>query len=193
MAEDTDGLRTAGCPSGLETKIVPLPVYSTLPNEGSTFGTMPVFLRVCEANGRTNSIIAPSVTWNDVIHATGTFRVFHYPSEDKTLTFIASLSTRIDSGLLLVWQDLPRALGTTTSEVEVRLQRSVFYRFFGLGPDTPPEAESSYTRVRGHAVARPGLGQPLLSRRSKRAGPAEHLYFVCGSVPVKAGALLIMR
>ena len=92
LAEDTDGLRTAGCPSGLETKIVPLPVYSTLPNEGSTFGTMPVFLRVCEANGRTNSIIAPSVTWNDVIHATGTFRVFHYPSEDKTLTFIASLN-----------------------------------------------------------------------------------------------------
>jgi len=156
LAEDTDGLRTAGCPSGLETKIVPLPVYSTLPNEGSTF-TMPVFLRVCEANGRTNSIIAPSVTWNDVIHATGTFRVFHYPSEDKTLTFIASLSTRINSGLLLVWQDLPRALGTTTSEVEVRLQRSVFYRFFGLGPDTPPEAESSYTRVRGHAVARLGM------------------------------------
>jgi Omp85 superfamily domain len=150
------GVLAAECAGSLETKLVPLPVYATLPNEGSTFGAMPVFLRVCEATGRTNTIIAPSVTWNDVIHATGTFRVFHYPSDDKALTFIASISTRINSGLLLVWQDLPTAVGATTSEVEVRLQRSAFYRFFGLGPDTPPEAESSYTRVRGHAVARLG-------------------------------------
>src|SRR5216684_1767582 len=62
------------CPGGLETRIVPLPVYAALPNEGDTFGVMPVFLRVCDANQRTDSIIAPSVTWNDVIHATGTFR-----------------------------------------------------------------------------------------------------------------------
>jgi hypothetical protein len=146
----------AECAGALETKLVPLPVYATLPNEGSTFGAMPVFLRVCEANGRTNTILAPSVTWNDVIHATGTFRVFHYPSDDKALTFIASMSTRINSGLLLVWQDLPAAVGTTTSEAEFRLQRSAFYRFFGFGPETPPEAESSYTRVRGHGAARIG-------------------------------------
>jgi hypothetical protein len=147
----------AECAGALETKLVPLPVYATLPNEGSTFGAMPVFLRVCEANGRTNTILAPSVTWNDVIHATGTFRVFHYPSDDKALTFIASVSTRINSGLVLLWQDLPAAVGATTSEAEFRLQRSAFYRFFGLGPDTLPEAESSYTRVRAHGDARRGL------------------------------------
>jgi hypothetical protein len=145
------------CPGGLATKIVPLPVYATLPNEGDTFGVMPVFLRVCDANRRTDSIIAPSLTWNDVIHATGTFRWFHYPTDDQTLTLIASVSTRINSGLLLVWRDLPRRTGAFTTEVELRWQRSVFYRFFGLGPDTPPEAESSYTRVRGHAAARRGL------------------------------------
>jgi len=145
------------CPAGLETRIVPLPVYATLPNEGDTFGVMPVFLRVCDANQRTESIIAPSVTWNDVIHETGTFRWFHYPTDDQTLTFVASVSTRINSGVLLLWRDLPRAPGAFTNEIELRWQRSVFYRFFGLGPDTPAEAESSYTRVRGHAVARRGL------------------------------------
>ncbi|HEX9574322.1 MAG TPA: hypothetical protein VF994_09510 [Myxococcales bacterium] len=118
---------------------------------------MPVFLRVCDANQRTESIIAPSVTWNDVIHATGTFRWFHYPTDDQTLTFVASVSTRINSGVLLLWKDLPRGPGASTSEIELRWQRSVFYRFFGLGPDTPAEAESSYTRVRGHAAARRGL------------------------------------
>jgi hypothetical protein len=154
--DSSPGNSRAGCSSGIDTKMIPLPVYATLPNEGDTFGVMPVFLRVCDANQRTESIIAPSVTWNDVIHATGTFRWFHYPTDDQTLTLVASVSTRINSGVLLVWRDLPRAPGASTSEIELRWQRSVFYRFFGLGPDTPAEAESSYTRVRGHAAARRG-------------------------------------
>jgi len=146
-----------GCPTPLGTKVVPLPVYATLPNEGDTFGAMPVFLRVCDTNQRTESIIAPSLTWNDVIHATGTFRWFHYPTDDQTLTFVASLSSRINSGLLFVWKDLPRAPGAFTTDVELRWQRSVFYRFFGFGPETPVGDETSYTRARAHATARRGL------------------------------------
>ena len=145
------------CPGGLATRIVPLPVYATLPNEGDTFGAMPVFLRVCDASARTESIIAPSITWNDVIHWTGTFRLFHYPSDEQSLTFIASASTRINSGVLLQWRDLPRVPGVFTTELELRWQRSAFFRFFGLGPDTPESKETSYTRVRGHAFARHGL------------------------------------
>src|SRR5947209_12260548 len=145
------------CPGGLATRIVPLPVYATLPNEGDTFGAMPVFLRVCDVNARTESIIAPSITWNDVIHWTGTFRLFHYPSDEQSLTFIASASTRINSGVLLQWRDLPRAPGAFTTEVDLRWQRSAFFRFFGLGPDTPVNAETSYTRARVHAGARYGL------------------------------------
>jgi hypothetical protein len=118
---------------------------------------MPVFIRVCDANQRTDSIIAPSITWNDVIHWTGTLRWFHYPSDEQTLTFVLSASTRINSGLLLQWRDLPRRDGASTSELDLRWQRSAFYRFFGLGPDTPDTAETSYTRVRAHASARRGL------------------------------------
>ncbi len=145
------------CPGGLSTRPIPLPVWATLPNEGNTWGFMPVFLRVCDEDHRTSSIIAPSVTWNDVIHWTGTLRWFHYPAEDKTLTVIASLSTRINSNVLLQWQNLPVAPGAATTEIELRWQRSVFYRFFGLGPDTPASAETSYTRIRAHASLRRGL------------------------------------
>jgi len=145
------------CFSGLHTEAIPLPVYSTLPNEGDTFGVMPVLLRVCRETERTESIIAPSVTWNDVIRGTATFRWFHYPTEDQTFNLIASISTRINSGLLLQWRDLQRGAGGFTTEAEVRWQRSVFYRYFGLGPDTPADAESSYTRVRVHGFARHGL------------------------------------
>ena len=146
-----------GCPSDVATRINPLPVYSTLPNEGSTFGFMPVFIRVCDENARTESIIAPSMTWNDVINLTGTIRWFHYPSEDQTVTAIATASTRINSGLLLQWRDLPRLQGAYTTEIDLRWQRSVFYRFFGLGPDTEENAETSYTRIRAHGSIRYGL------------------------------------
>src|ERR671924_567297 len=86
--------KVSGCKGGLATRLVPLPVWATLPNEGSTYGVMPVFILVCDETQRTDSIVAPSVTYNDVIHYTGTLRWFHYPSDEKSLTVILSASTR---------------------------------------------------------------------------------------------------
>jgi hypothetical protein len=150
-------LARAECRSGLDTKLIPLPVYATLPNEGNTFGAMPVFLRICPDDQRTESIIAPSVTWNSVIHYTATLRWFEYPSDDESLTVIGSASTRINHGGLVVWQRRPEAPGLTTDDVTLRLQRTAFTRFFGLGPDTSQTAESTYTRFRLLASARRGV------------------------------------
>jgi hypothetical protein len=146
----------ADCRPGLTTKFIPLPVYATLPNEGDTWGVLPVFLRVCPEGQRTESIIAPSVTWNSVIRYTGTFRWYYYPTDDTSLTLIASASTRTNYNALLVWQRLPTDPGLFTDEATLRVQRSVFFRFFGLGPDTPTAAESSYTGLRTLANARRG-------------------------------------
>jgi outer membrane protein assembly factor BamA len=118
---------------------------------------MPVFLRVCDATGRTNSITAPSLSRNAIIDATVTFRYFGYPSDDRTVTIVGSLSSRINSNVLLRWTDLPRAPGLFTTDVELRWERSVFYRFFGFGPDTSASSETSYTRLRAHANLRGGL------------------------------------
>lgn len=145
------------CARPMATRLVPLPVWATLPNEGDTWGVMPVFLRVCPADERTESIIAPSLTWNSVIHYTGTFRLYHYPTDETTFTLIASASTRINYNALVMWQRLPTRPGRWTDELTLRVQRSAFYRYFGLGPDTPESAESSYTTRRGLVTARRGL------------------------------------
>jgi len=147
----------AACDGPVGTRPIPLPIYATLPNEGSTFGLMPVFLRVCEGTGRTESILAPSLSWNEVIRWTGTIRSFNYPTDTRTIIFVASLSTRINSNLLFRWDDLPHDSGQLTREFEARWERSIFYRFFGIGADTPEDAETSYTRVRAHGNARLGL------------------------------------
>ncbi|BDG03827.1 BamA/TamA family outer membrane protein [Anaeromyxobacter oryzae] len=151
------GRAAADCPGGLTSELIPLPVYATLPNEGDTWGVLPVVLRVCRDDHRTESIFAPSLTWNSVIRFTGTFRWFHYPREDSALTIMLSASTRTNYNNLLVWQRLPTGAGRSTDEVLVRLQRSIFERFFGIGPDAPASAESSYTSVRLVVKARRGV------------------------------------
>jgi hypothetical protein len=148
---------SADCPGKIGTRLIPLPVYATEPNEGSTYGGMPVFLRICEATGRTESITAPSFTWNAIIDATATLRYYGYPSDAQSLTIIASVSTRINSNVLLRLFDVPRERGLFTRELELRWERSVFYRFFGFGPDTAGSQETSYTRLRAHANLRGGL------------------------------------
>jgi len=148
---------SADCPGSIGTRLIPVPVYSTEPNEGSTWGGMPVFLRVCNATGRTESITAPSFTSNAIINATTTLRYYGYPTDTQSQTIILSLSTRINSNLLLRFADVPREAGLFTREIELRWERSVFYRFFGFGPDTDATRETSYTRLRAHANLRGGL------------------------------------
>jgi hypothetical protein len=146
----------AECTVALDTKIVPLPVWATSPSEGNTWGAMPVFLRVCPGDGRTQWLFAPSVTWNSVIHETATLRFYDYPDPDTTLTVIASASTRINARLVAQWQRLPPAPGAWTDEATLHVERTAFARFYGLGPDTPASAQASYTSVRMFAGERRG-------------------------------------
>jgi hypothetical protein len=151
------GRAAADCPSRLTTQPIPLPVIASQPNEGATWGVLPVFLRVCPDDQRTEAIIAPSLTWNSVTRLNVTFRWFRYPTPETSYTAIGSVSTRTNFDLLLRRLRLPTAAGSTTDELWVRAQRNVFQRFFGLGPDTAPSAESSYTSRRYVASARGGL------------------------------------
>lgn len=142
----------ADCAKPSDTHILGFPVWSTDPNEGTTWGGMPVLLRTCPADERTEWIFAPSVTWNSVIRYTGTLRLYAYPDRNTSLTVIASASTHINYRAYVEW----RREGTWTHELMGRVQRNVFARFYGIGPDTPESAASSFTGRRAFAIAREG-------------------------------------
>jgi hypothetical protein len=131
------------------TKLIPLPVYATLPNEGSTWGFMPVFLIYDEETARTTDIIAPSVSWNLIIRYTGTVRWYKYPSDHESIAFIMSGSTHVNWGGLLTYDNIPPETGALTHQFYLRYGRSIFYRFFGIGPDTVVGDETSHTRLKG--------------------------------------------
>lgn len=149
--------RAQACAAAETTKIVPLAVWATDPNQGDTWGAMPVFVRVCPDDRHTAWVLAPSITWNSVIRLTGTVRWYLYPRPDETITVIASASTRINYKLVASWQRLPVETGAFTEEAMLRIERNAFARFFGLGFATQDRDETSYTAGRMLLTARHGL------------------------------------
>jgi outer membrane protein assembly factor BamA len=118
---------------------------------------MPVFLVVDAKTERTESIFAPSASWNRVIGHTATFRWFNYPDDQRSMTITGSVSSRVNWGTLFMWSNLPLDQGSQTDDVFFRLQRSVFFRFFGIGPDTVAGNETSHTRLRVDLAYRRGI------------------------------------
>lgn len=150
-------LAVAAAPAGAtDVSIIPLPLYATLPNEGSTYGAMPVFLGVDPSNQRTRWIVAPSASWNEVVSVTGTFRGYAYPSPTRSLTVIAAASARTNRSFTFELADSTRTRGAWTTSFVVMGKQNIFYRFFGIGPTTRREDESSYTRRFGRLSLRQG-------------------------------------
>ncbi len=150
----------ADCPSATDTTVLPLPVWATDPNEGSTYGAMPVLVHVCKATNQTEWIVAPSVTWNSIIELTGTLRFYDYPDPVTSFTLVASASSHVNYNVLGIWERRPTDVGDFTDEVSLKVERSIFDRFYGLGPDSPGSAESSYTGSVLRLKARHGLNLP---------------------------------
>lgn len=140
-------------------RLFPLPMYTTVPSEGSTYGFMPVFVRPTETGGIA-SIWAPSVSWNEAVKLTGTIRYYRFYSAFRGWSVIAKWSWRVNRTLLIDYNDLREDPWHSTIEVSGVVRRSLFYRFFGIGPDTSADDETSYERTTASLAGRWGLNLP---------------------------------
>jgi hypothetical protein len=150
-------LAAAPRPAGAKVRFFPLPMYTTVPNEGSTFGVMPVFMVPADDDpDRVKSITAPSLSWNSSAGVTATGRYYRFFEPLRSTHLLLSASTTINRSLWFTYDDDRRTPGELTLNVLVRVRRNLFYRYFGLGPDTTAAGESSYTRLYSIASARVG-------------------------------------
>jgi hypothetical protein len=143
---------------GWTIKFIPIPMYSTVPTEGSTYGAMPVFMAV--DTGTVKMIGAPSVSWNRAAGVTGTLRYFYYPSTVRALSVIAAASTHVNRTAWITYNDLPIELGRTTLETDGMIRRNIFFRFYGIGPGSTAGDVSSYTRTTESLTGRVGWNLP---------------------------------
>jgi outer membrane protein assembly factor BamA len=141
---------------GSRTRFFPLPLYATSPSEGSTYGVLPVIMRI-DASGRTTSIIAPSVSWNSAAGLSGTFRFYKIADTARLWWIIANASTGGNRSLRLEYRDMPGGVLRPSFEVQGLARRNIFYRYFGLGPNTDHADQSSYIRVMALLSMRTGI------------------------------------
>jgi outer membrane protein assembly factor BamA len=118
---------------------------------------MPIFIRVCDKDHRTQWVLGPSVTRNAIIHYSATVRFYAYPDPDTTYSMIVGASTRINYRISGMRQHFPRDVGALTEESILRVERNAFARFYGLGMDSPESGQSTYTAEHAFVTHREGI------------------------------------
>ncbi len=132
---------------------VPIPEVATDPNSGTTAGFLPVVM-FPDASGDVRHILAPDVTYNDVLGAGGEFRLFNYPSADSKWYVVAG-------GAQTIYREVDLEYATGLSRQSLLSFEGRFYfardpsrRFFGIGNHASHDDQSNYTleQVRGEAL-----------------------------------------
>jgi len=125
--------------------LINLPIIDTNPNRGTTYGVMPVWVIQGKNEDRIVWIHAPSLTYNKDFGLNPTYRLFYYPTPTSSLIARGNMATDAEKEAMVQYQD--RTFLGKDLDVYLRLQFNVdgSNRFFGLGPDSPEDAESGYT------------------------------------------------
>jgi outer membrane protein assembly factor BamA len=98
-----------------------------------------------DEEGRVRSILAPSVTYNEIRGVTGTFRYFMYPSGLERLELLGSYSEKIERELDLHYRNLGIFGGRFHADLQFLHERDAAIRFFGLGPESIRDNETNMT------------------------------------------------
>ena len=145
-------------PAAAKTRFFPLPMYTTVPNEGSTYGAMPVFM-VADDNDpdRVQSITAPSLSWNSSAGVTGDLPLLPL-LRTAPLLAPAAVGEHDHQPLALVHvrRRPPHAARADAERSWCGCAATSSTATSGSAPTRPPAGESSYTRLYAIASARVG-------------------------------------
>ena len=135
--------------------VVPLPEILTDPNEGNTYGFLPVLL-LLDRNGRLENIIADDVRYNRITGWFPAFRLFGYPTVDQRYYVTIRKSEKIDQDYIGEYEQDGMFDGSTDVLVNLTYFRDSRLRFFGFGNESPSSQESNYTQNKFAARLRVG-------------------------------------
>lgn len=125
--------------------IVPVPIFSTMPDEGQTYGLMPTFL-VTSPGGKTmKNIISPMVGYNTIIKTMGGATVLFYPSRNSSLSLYAGAAQEFYQEYEVIFNNEKALDGKFFFNATSRFYNDPYGRFFGLGPTSTKTAKAYYT------------------------------------------------
>ena len=126
-----------------EKDIFPVPVFETRPDEGQTYGVMPVLL-LSDEKKAIKTIIAAIGQYNSITKWEGAGLAYFYPQPDQEIQFFAGMAQKYYREVTLRYFD-PSFFDKYYLEGNFSYLKSPFGRFFGLGPKRPKKDESNFT------------------------------------------------
>jgi outer membrane protein assembly factor BamA len=136
------GIRPAS--AALTRSFIPLPEILTDPNEGNTYGFLPVVLFLDEQK-IIKFILASDVRYNKITGVAPTFRLFGYPNVYQKWSIVLGKSQHIDQDYELRYEDNAFWQGRARLFADAEYSDDSTERFFGFGNGSPQKGESNYT------------------------------------------------
>ena len=136
--------------------VVPLPEILTDPNEGNTYGLLPVLL-LLDPQGRLEHIVAHDIRYNRITGWYSAFRLFGYPTLDQRYYLTLRKSQRIDEDYIGEYEHTGLLGGAASFLANVTYWRDSRLRFFGFGNESNTGQETNYTQRRFASVLRFGF------------------------------------
>ncbi len=146
-ASHARGVLCSPSPARAGLSIVPLPEILTDPNEGNTYGFLPVVL-LLDSNGRLEHIIADDIRYNKITGWFPAFRLLGYPTVDQRYFITLRKSEKIDEDFVGEYERDGVLDGAMDVLVNLTYFRDSRLRFFGFGNNTPDDQESNYTQYK---------------------------------------------
>jgi outer membrane protein assembly factor BamA len=133
-----------GCPSAhADRTLVPLPIFTTDPNERETYGALLAILD--EQEGAVRSLLVPQVTWSPLLGTSGTVYYRRILTEDESYAFFASHSTRNQANYTVNYANFRLAQQRYLFDGQLEYNNDRTARFFGLGASSRGQDETNYT------------------------------------------------
>jgi outer membrane protein assembly factor BamA len=130
--------------AALTRSYIPLPEILTDPNEGNTYGFLPVVLFLDDQK-IIQYILAPDVRYNKITGVHPTFRLFGYPSVYQKWSIVLGKSEKIDQDYELRYEDNAFWQGRARLFADAEFEDDSTERFFGFGNSSSEKEESNYT------------------------------------------------
>jgi len=143
-------------PARANWSVIPIPEFIADPNEGNTFGLLPVVLFTDERD-QIRYILAPDFTYNKTKGFFPRLRLFGYPTPTRRYRLIAGKSTTKDERYVAEWSERGLREGRLFVAALALHERDSTERFFGFGNSSHESGESNYTGNDTVAQLTPGV------------------------------------
>ena len=134
---------------------IPIPEIDVSPVGGATLGLIPVWLSV-DDNDEIRRIIAPDVIHSQYFGWGARGRIFSYPSKDSQWTIVGGGKQRVEREFDALYADGLARSDRWSWSLHANYDRSGTPRFFGLGNQSPRDAQTNYVDNQGHLEATAG-------------------------------------